>query len=149
MNAEKLLKLQAQVRIGGKGSQRRKTKKVHHAPQTDDKNLQAALKKLNVQPVAGVEEVNFFCSDGSVLHFVLPKVTASVASNTFVVGGLPTHMTMTQIICENPALLAQLGAGVPNAKPAVRSTDDDIPELVDFEAVDDDVPQLVEVEDVE
>lgn len=39
----------------------------------DDKKLQAALKKLNVQPIAGVEEVNMFREDGNVLHFSAPK----------------------------------------------------------------------------
>jgi nascent polypeptide-associated complex subunit beta len=39
----------------------------------DDKKLQGALKKLNVQPIAGVEEVNMFREDGNVLHFSAPK----------------------------------------------------------------------------
>lgn len=39
----------------------------------DDKKLQGALKKLNVQPIAGVEEVNMFREDGNVLHFTAPK----------------------------------------------------------------------------
>lgn len=48
MNAEKLAKLQANVRIGGKGTARRKKKVVHKAASTDDKKLQSQLKKLNV-----------------------------------------------------------------------------------------------------
>ena len=39
----------------------------------DDKKLQGALKKLNVQPIPGVEEVNMFREDGNVLHFTTPK----------------------------------------------------------------------------
>ena len=39
----------------------------------DDKKLQGALKKLNVQPIPGVEEVNMFREDGNVLHFSTPK----------------------------------------------------------------------------
>lgn len=42
---------------------------------TDDKKLQATLKKLNVQPIAGIEEVNMFKEDGKVLHFSAPKGT--------------------------------------------------------------------------
>ena len=42
---------------------------------TDDKKLQATLKKLNVQPIAGIEEVNMFKDDGKVLHFSAPKGT--------------------------------------------------------------------------
>lgn len=47
----------------------------------DDKKLQAALKKLNVQPIAGVEEVNMFREDGNVLHFTAPKGTSSSRSH--------------------------------------------------------------------
>lgn len=43
----------------------------------DDKKLQAALKKLNVQPISGVEEVNMFREDGNVLHFTAPKGSQS------------------------------------------------------------------------
>ena len=39
----------------------------------DDKKLQGALKKLNVQPISGIEEVNMFREDGNVLHFNAPK----------------------------------------------------------------------------
>ena len=39
----------------------------------DDKKLQGALKKLNVQPIPGVEEVNMFREDSNVLHFSAPK----------------------------------------------------------------------------
>ena len=49
MNAEKLQKLQAQVRLGGKGTQRRKKKVVHRTATTDDKKLQSSLKKLSVR----------------------------------------------------------------------------------------------------
>ena len=41
----------------------------------DDKKLQGALKKLNVQPIPGVEEANMFREDGNVLHFSAPKGT--------------------------------------------------------------------------
>lgn len=43
-------------------------------PAGDDKKLQAALKKLNVQSMAGIEEVNMFKDEGSkILHFANPK----------------------------------------------------------------------------
>ena len=78
MNPEKLAKLQAQaaaVRIGGKGTPRRKVKKVHKTTGTDDKKLQSASKKLNVQPISQIEEVNMFKTDGTVVHFSSPKGT--------------------------------------------------------------------------
>jgi hypothetical protein len=57
----------------GKGTPRRKIKKVHKTSGTDDKKLQTALKKLNVQPIQAIEEVNMFKSDGNVIHFSAPK----------------------------------------------------------------------------
>lgn len=60
----------------GKGTPRRKVKKVHKSSGTDDKKLQTALKKLNVQPIQAIEEVNMFKSDGNVIHFSAPKGTS-------------------------------------------------------------------------
>jgi uncharacterized secreted protein with C-terminal beta-propeller domain len=60
--------------IGGKGTPRRKqVKKSSASAAGDDRKLQAALHKMNVQPVTGVEEVNMFKEDGNVLHFNAPK----------------------------------------------------------------------------
>ncbi|KAF8493356.1 putative transcription factor BTF3a [Russula emetica] len=77
MDPAKLAKLQAQAasnRIGGKGTVRRKiVRKSKPSNTQDDKKLQGALKKLNVQPITGVEEVNMFREDGNVLHFSAPK----------------------------------------------------------------------------
>lgn len=75
MDTAKLARMQASVRIGGKGTPRRKVKKVHKTAGGDDKKLQSALKKLNVQPIPGIEEVNMFKEDGNVLHFSAPKGT--------------------------------------------------------------------------
>jgi nascent polypeptide-associated complex subunit beta len=80
MNTEKLNKLQSQVRIGGKGTPRRKVKKVHKAVGADDKRLQSTLKKFNTQTIPGIEEVNMFKADGRVLHFQAPKGIALNAS---------------------------------------------------------------------
>lgn len=57
----------------GKGTPRRKVKKVHKTAGADDKKLQAALKKLNVQPIQAIEEVNMFKEDGNVIHFSNPR----------------------------------------------------------------------------
>jgi nascent polypeptide-associated complex subunit beta len=48
-------------------------KKVHKSSGTDDKKLQTSLKKLNVQPIQAIEEVNMFKEDGNVIHFAAPK----------------------------------------------------------------------------
>lgn len=57
----------------GKGTPRRKVKKVHKTAGADDKKLQATLKKMNVQPIQAIEEVNMFKEDGNVIHFSNPR----------------------------------------------------------------------------
>merc|ERR1712141_863503 len=107
MNQEKLKQLQAQVRIGGKGTARRKKKVVHRTATTDDKKLQSSLKKLAVNNIPGIEEVNMIKEDGQVIHFNNPKVQASIAANTFAVTG---HAETKQITEMLPGILNQLGA---------------------------------------
>ncbi|PJF19518.1 Nascent polypeptide-associated complex subunit beta [Paramicrosporidium saccamoebae] len=109
MNADKLAKLQEQVRIGGKGTPRRKMKKVSKSAAGDSQKMVGALKKLNAQPIPAIEEVNMFRADGHVLHFVNPKVQAAVAANTFVIGGHCQDKELTELA---PGILSQLG---PNA----------------------------------
>lgn len=109
MNPEKLKKLQAQaaqVRIGGKGTPRRKKKIVHQTAATDDKKLQSTLKKLAVNNIPGIEEVNLIKNDGSVIHFNNPKTQASLASNVFAITG---HGETKQIAELLPGILTQLG----------------------------------------
>ena len=73
MNAEKLAKMAAQVRTGGKGSVRRKKKAIHKTTTTDDKRLQNTLKRLGVNNIPAIEEVNLFKDNGTVIHFNNPK----------------------------------------------------------------------------
>ena len=51
---------------------RRKKKAVHKVSTTDDKRLQATLKRLGVNTIPGIEEVNLF-QDNDVIHFTNPK----------------------------------------------------------------------------
>ncbi|KAK4550785.1 Nascent polypeptide-associated complex subunit beta [Oleoguttula mirabilis] len=109
MDHEKLARMQNAVRIGldtGKGTPRRKVKKVHKTSGTDDKKLQTTLKKMNVQPITAIEEVNMFKSDGNVIHFSAPKVHASVPSNTFALYGAGEDKELTELV---PGILNQLG----------------------------------------
>ena len=50
----------------------RKKKAVHKTTTTDDKRLQNTLKRLGVNTIPGIEEVNIF-KDETVIHFVNPK----------------------------------------------------------------------------
>jgi len=106
MNAEKLKLLEAQVRIGGKGSARRKKKVIHKTAVSDDKKLQASLKKLGLSPIPSIEEVNMIKNDGTVIHFNNPKVQASLSANTFAVTGHAENKSMSEML---PNILSQLG----------------------------------------
>ena len=76
VDKEKLAKLKrmaAGVRTGGKGSVRRKKKAVHKSTPTDDKRLQSTLKRLPLNQLPGIEEVNIFKDNGTVINFQQPK----------------------------------------------------------------------------
>lgn len=138
MNAEKLKKLQEQVRIGGKGTPRRKKKVVHNTPATDDKKLQSSLKKLSVNTIPGIEEVNIIKNDGSVIHFNNPKAQASLANNTFAIIGNGEHKQISEML---PGILSQLG---PNGLMQLKKIANDIVANKKLAADEDDVPDLVE-----
>ncbi|KAG2224927.1 hypothetical protein INT45_010876 [Circinella minor] len=141
MNNDKLAKLQAQVRIGGKGTPRRKVKKATKSTGGDDRKLQGALQKLGVQPLGGIEEVNFFKDDGKVVHFANPRVQAAINSNTFAIHGRCVEKELTELV---PGILSQLGpdslASLRKLAEAYQSAqggaaggedDDEIPDLVE------------------
>ncbi|XP_035276520.1 transcription factor BTF3 homolog 4-like isoform X2 [Anguilla rostrata] len=143
MNQEKLAKLQAQVRIGGKGTARRKKKVVHRTATADDKKLQSSLKKLAVNNIAGIEEVNMIKDDGTVIHFNNPKVQASLSANTFAITGHAETKQLTEML---PGILSQLGADSLSSlrKLAEQVFDNKAPKAEDIDEEDDDVPDLVE-----
>ncbi|XP_021446221.1 transcription factor BTF3 isoform X1 [Oncorhynchus mykiss] len=146
MNQEKLAKLQAQVRIGGKGTARRKKKVVHRTATADDKKLQFSLKKLGVNNISGIEEVNMFTNQGTVIHFNNPKVQASLAANTFTITGHAETKQLTEML---PSILNQLGA---DSLTSLRRLAEALPKqagdgkapIAPIEEEDDDVPDLVE-----
>ncbi|XP_011792881.1 PREDICTED: transcription factor BTF3-like isoform X1 [Colobus angolensis palliatus] len=145
MNQEKLAKLQAQVRIGGKGTARRK-KVVHRTVTADDKNLQFSLKKLGVNNISGIEEVNMFTNQGTVIHLNNPKVQASLAANAFTITGHAETKQLTEML---PSTVNQLGADsltrlrrLAEALPK-QSVDGKAP-IATGEDDDDEVPDVVE-----
>merc|ERR1712100_78939 len=137
--------MQNQVRIGGKGSVRRKRKTVHKKAAGNDQKLEVALRKMGLNQIPGIDEVNLFHEDGSIIHFQQPKAQISMASNTFVVSGNAERKQMTELL---PGIINQLGPDALNslkkladsyaAKGGVGAADD-VPDLAD-----DDVPDLVE-----
>ncbi|CAN6577701.1 unnamed protein product [Malus baccata var. baccata] len=106
MNREKLMKMAGAVRTGGKGSVRRKKKAVHKTTTTDDKRLQSTLKRIGVNAIPAIEEVNIF-KDDVVIQFINPKVQASIAANTWVVSGSPQTKSICKIFF--PVLSATWG----------------------------------------
>ncbi|KAL0248692.1 hypothetical protein GEMRC1_003926 [Eukaryota sp. GEM-RC1] len=108
VDQEKLAKLQAASRIGGKGQPRRKQRPAASKTPSGDPKLQSNLKRLNVQEIPGIEEANFFDETGAdrILHFSKPKVQANPQANTYVVSGVPMEKTMSELL---PDVLYQLG----------------------------------------
>lgn len=91
---------------GGKGTVRRKKKTVHRATATDDKRLQSTLKRLGVNNIPAIEEVNLFKEDGDVIHFTNPKVQASIGANTYVISGRCETKKLQELL---PGIINQLG----------------------------------------
>eukprot|EP00978_Attheya_sp_CCMP212_P014657 scaffold37488_cov49-Attheya_sp.AAC.2 len=132
----------ASAATGGKGTVRRKKKAVSRSggAQTDVK-LSAALKKLGATNIPGIEEVNLFKDDGKVIHFVNPKVQASIGANTYVISGPSDTKPLqdlfpsivSQLGMDNLSQLQNMAAQAPQGAGDVAEDDDD-----------DDVPDLVE-----
>merc|ERR1712146_530994 len=139
-NPEKLAKMAAQVRTGGKGSVRRKKKAIHKTTTTDDKRLQNTLKRLGVNNIPGIEEVNLFKDNGTVIHFNNPKVQASIAANTYVISGHAETKKLQDLL---PGIINQLGPdNLANLKKIAESYSNKKDD--DADGDDDDVPDLVE-----
>ncbi|GMH39099.1 LOW QUALITY PROTEIN: hypothetical protein BSKO_06997 [Bryopsis sp. KO-2023] len=139
MNREKLMKMANVVRTGGKGSVRRKKKAVHKTTSTDDKRLQNTLKRLGVNTIPQIEEVNLFF-DSNVVHFTNPRVQASIAANTYVVSGSSQEKKLADLL---PGIINQMGPdSLNNLKRMAAQMQ--MQEAHQIEDDDDDVPALVE-----
>jgi len=138
----KLKNLESQVRIGGKGTARRKKKVVHRTAATDDKKLQNSLKKLTMNSIPGIEEVNMIKDDGTVIHFNNPKVQASLAANTFAISGHAENKRIAEMV---PGILNQLRAeNFTHLKELVGQSSQQAANPTIPEEEDDEVPELVE-----
>lgn len=116
-------------------------KVVHATAAADDKKLQSCLKKLSVNTIPGIEEVNMIKDDGTVIHFNNPKTQASLPANTFAITGHGENKQVTEML---PSILSQLGpegltqlkrfassvTGV-GANKASTLDDDEVPDLVE------------------
>ncbi|RYR23265.1 hypothetical protein Ahy_B03g068519 [Arachis hypogaea] len=122
---EKIMKLKSSISPSEEwvslSASLRKKKAVHKTTTTDDKRLQSTLKRIGVNAIPAIEEVNIF-KDDVVIQFLNPKVQASIAANTWVVSGAPQTKT-EQFQKQAPE------AGAASAV-AQEENDDDVPELV-------------------
>merc|ERR1711937_385877 len=141
----KLAKLQAMAqasRTGGKGTVRRKKKVVHKTTTTDDKRLQNTLKRLGINSIPAIEEVNLFMESGEVIHFSNPKVQASIAANTYVIIG---HAEVKKLQDLFPGILNQVDKSV---LPSLKKIADEYSKSADAggddDSDDDEVPNLVD-----
>eukprot|EP01067_Filipodium_phascolosomae_P000717 Filipodium_phascolosomae@DN1529_c0_g1_i1.p1 len=103
---QRLLARVGDTRTGGKGSVRRKKRTVHKNVQQDEARLQNTLKRLGLNNIRGIEEVNIFAEDGTVIQFLNPKVQASIGANTYVVSGQCEKKQLENLL---PDILQQLG----------------------------------------
>merc|ERR1711967_164202 len=137
-----LARLKASVRIGGKGSVRRKKKVVHKTTTTDDKRLQNTLNRLGINSIPAIEEVNLFMESGEVIHFTNPKVQASIAANTYVIIG---HAETKKLQDLFPGILNQVDKSVlPSLKKIAEQYSQGGEAADDLDDDDDEVPDLVE-----
>jgi nascent polypeptide-associated complex subunit beta len=98
-------------RTGGKGTQRRKqpAKKqgTAAASLSDDKKLSTQYKKMGLNQIAGIEEVNMFTDKNEVIHFKDPKVHGSLQSNTYAISGPCEKKGLQEML---PKVISQLGS---------------------------------------
>merc|ERR1712118_592109 len=80
--------------------------KVHKATGQDDKRLANTLKRIGMNAVPAIEEVNMFKADGEVIHFANPKVQANIAANTYVINWRAEAKKLTDML---PGIISQLG----------------------------------------
>jgi nascent polypeptide-associated complex subunit beta len=121
------------LRMGGKGSMRKKKKVAHKSNQVDDKKVKSAIKKLGVQPLQGIDEVNFFQDDNTILNFENPQIEGNIKDNFFVISGKGQVKSLRDLM---PGIIPQLGPKnfeflkefLTNTR--TENADDEVPDLV-------------------
>merc|ERR1719169_313936 len=127
---------QSSGQIGG--GVRRKKRNVHKASGQDDKRLQNTLKRIGMNSVPGIEEVNMFKADGNVIHFASPKVQANIAANTYVISGHSEDKKLTDML---PGIITQLG---PDNLTQLKNIASSLGQGKSGPGDDDDVPDITE-----
>ena len=124
------------LRFSAFASRRSKHKAVHKTASNDDKRLDNTVKRLGVQQIPGIEEVNIFQED-SVIHYTNPTVKASIAANTYVVSGPSSTKKLQDLL---PGIINQLGpdnlANLKKIAAQYGADGDDVPDVKSFENAD-------------
>ena len=121
------------IRAPSLPASRSKHKAVHKTTSNDDKRLDNTVKRLGVQQIPGIEEVNIFQED-SVIHYTNPTVKASIAANTYVVSGPSSTKKLQDLL---PGIINQLGpdnlANLKKIAAQYGADGDDVPDVKSFE----------------
>ena len=125
------------IRIGGKGTPKRKVKVVHHNSSNSDKQTKEVIKKLQAQPLQELNEVNLFTKDLKVLQFKNPEVFGNLPNQIFIVCGQSEEKLVKDNFAEfitqlSKSQLDQLKGAFP-AEGDKKGKQEDVPQLVNFE----------------
>lgn len=95
MKPEELKQLEKAVRIGGKGSTRRKHKHIPRPSVTGETRLRSSLQKLPLRAVNGIQQVRLSMQDGVQKVMYYPKVECSVQSNMYIISSESSEIILS------------------------------------------------------
>ncbi|SOV19010.1 basic transcription factor 3b, putative [Plasmodium sp. gorilla clade G2] len=138
--------------IGGKGSARRKIKKVHKNSISNEKKINIILKKIGASYFGDVDEICIYRTGDTFLEFKRPKLCASLQSNTYIVTGKFNEQKIDinklfEGLKGNKNLDMNLLEKIkndPNIKNILNKEAEDTPKREDEEEEANDIPDLVE-----
>ena len=125
------------IRIGGKGTPKRKVKVVHHNSSNSDKQTKEVIKKLQAQPIQELNEVNLFTNDLKVMQFKNPEVFGNLPNQIFIVCGQSEEKLVKDNFAEfitqlSSSQLEQLKGSIPVVADK-KGKEEDAPQLVNFD----------------
>ena len=125
------------IRLGGKGTPKRKVKVVHHGSTNNDKQTKEVIKKLQAQPLQELTEVNLFTNDLKVMQFKNPEVFGNLPNQIFIVCGQSEEKLVKDNFAEfitqlSASQLEQLKGSIPLANDK-KDKHEEIPQLVNFD----------------
>ena len=125
------------IRLGGKGTPKRKIKVVHHNSTNNDKQTKEVIKRLQAQPLQELNEVNLFTNDLKVMQFKNPEVFGNLPNQIFIVCGQNEEKLVKDNFAEfitqlSKSQLEQLKGSIPLANEK-KDKSDEAPQLVNFD----------------